>query len=153
MYTRTNNRLVAACAATLFIAACANAENESVPRFEAEESVPEVVADLSNPAAPPSAGRGISRLVEMAKTNLAANLGIDASEIAVGEAGYVTWRNSSVGCPAPGTAYTEVLTHGSRIVLKANNGIFHYHSGGNLPPTYCPEPSVQKPLPYAAGES
>ena len=95
----------------------------------------------------------MQRLVDMATKNLAAKLSIEEVDIAVAQAVFVTWRDSSIGCPRPDMQYMQVLTKGSRIVLKANNSVYHYHSGGNQPPSHCANPSPQKPLPYKHGES
>lgn len=152
MYENMRKPIATAIAFAISISACASADDKLPEKFSVD-SVPSAVADLSNTVEAPAYGKEIARLVEMAKANLAANLGIDSSEIGVSEAGYVTWRNSSIGCPAADTAYMDVLTHGSRIVLKAGGSTFHYHSAGGVQPTYCPKPSAKKPLPYAPGEA
>ncbi len=116
------------------------------------KSVPSIASDLSSTPAV-SVGAGMQRLVDMATKNLATRLGIEEADITVAQAVYVTWRDSSIGCPRPDMQYLQVLTNGSRIVLKANNTVYHYHSGGNQPPSHCAKPSPQKPLPYDHGET
>ena len=116
------------------------------------KSVPTIASDLSNTPAV-SVGTGMQRLVDMATKNLATELGIEEADITVAQAEYVTWRDSSIGCPLPDTQYMQVLTNGSRIVLKANNAVYHYHSGGNRPPSYCAKPAPRNPLPYEHGET
>ena len=95
----------------------------------------------------------MQRLVDMATKSLATKLGIEEADIAVAQAEYVTWRDSSIGCPQPDMQYMQVITNGSRIVLKANGAVYNYHSGASVPPSYCPKPATQKPLPYEHGES
>ena len=116
------------------------------------ESVPSVASDLSSTPTV-SVGTGMQRLVDVATKSLATKLGIEEADITVAQAEYVTWRDSSIGCPQPDMQYMQVLTNGSRIVLKADGRVFHYHSGGNRPPSHCAKPSPKEPLPYKHGES
>ena len=71
-------------------------------------------------AAAPTPGPGLQRLVDIAKTDLGTKLQIDAGDIDTVEAAYVTWRDSSIGCPTAGMQYMQVLTNGARVVLRAN---------------------------------
>jgi hypothetical protein len=138
--------------ATIFVAAgCANAADQDTKELTVK-SVPSIASDLSSTPAV-SVGPGMQRLVDIATRNLATKLGIEEADITVAQAEYVTWRDSSIGCPQPDMQYMQVLTNGSRIVLKANNGVYHYHSGGNRPPSYCAKPAPRKPLPYEYGET
>ena len=98
-------------------------------------------------------GPGLRRLVDLATKDLIAKEGIDATEIEVLQAAYVSWPDSSMGCPQPGYEYLQVITNGSRIVLKADKQVYYYHSGGNKPPFRCVKPSPLKPLPYGPGEA
>jgi hypothetical protein len=149
------NKLVAPAVsviATVFMAVgCANAEDKQEPELTVGPA-PEIAAELQDVAAAP-VGTGLQRLADMATKDLAANLKIDEADIRLAEAGYVTWRDGSLGCPVVGAQYTQALINGSRIVLKANGKIYHYHSGANLAPTYCAKPAPQKPLPYELGET
>ncbi|MCB0110457.1 MAG: hypothetical protein KDE53_31265 [Caldilineaceae bacterium] len=100
----------------------------------------------TNPADPtaadPNAGAPAeeSPLVQQAIADLAAQLGINADEIAVVEARNVTWRDGSLGCPQPDMMYTQVLIDGMEIVLAANGEEYHYHAGGDREPFLCEEP-------------
>ena len=101
----------------------------------------------------PGPGPGLRRLVELAKTDLSAKLQIDAGDIETVEAAFVTWRDSSIGCPTVGMQYMQVLTNGARMVLRANGVLYHYHSGGDRAPFLCARPSPEGPLPYGPGEA
>jgi hypothetical protein len=98
-------------------------------------------------------GPGIQRLVDLAVTDLATNLGVEEDAIEVVEAQYVTWRDSSTGCPKSGMQYLQVLTNGARIVLRKDETNYHYHSGGSRAPFHCADPSPTEPLPYRHGET
>ncbi len=138
-------------AAFLVAAGCANAADQEKKGLTVE-SMPSVAADLGS-APTVAIGAGLQRLVDMATKSLTAKLGIEETGIKVVEAAYVTWRDSSIGCPQPDMQYMQVLTNGSRIVLKASARVFHYHSGGNRQASYCASPSKIGPLPYAPGEA
>lgn len=103
--------------------------------------------DLATP------GPGMRRLVDLARRDLAARLQVDPDHIEVLEARYVTWRDSSAGCPQPGTQYMQVLTNGTRIRLKVADKTYQYHSGGARPPFLCDKPSAEEPLPYEPDET
>lgn len=100
-----------------------------------------------------SLGPGLQRLADLATQDLGSILGLEQEAIEVVQADYVTWRDSSIGCPQPGYQYMQVLTNGSRIRLRAGNQVYQYHSGSNRPPFLCKKPSKTEPLPYAAGET
>jgi hypothetical protein len=98
-------------------------------------------------------GPGLQRLVDLATKDLIAKEGIEATQVEVLQAAYVSWPDSSMGCPQPGHQYLQVVTNGSRIVLKADKQVYYYHSGENKPPFPCVKPSPSKPLPYGPGEA
>jgi len=97
-------------------------------------------------------GPGLQRLVDLAVTDLATNLSVEEETIEVVEAQFVTWRDSSAGCPKPGMQYLQVLTNGARMLLRANGTTYHYHSSGSRSPFHCAKPAPIKPLPYSHGE-
>lgn len=100
-----------------------------------------------------SAGPGMQRLVALAKKDLAARIGVQPDDIELMAADYVSWPDSSAGCPQRGIEYLQVLTSGSRIRLRAGKKNYHYHSGGNRPPFLCENPSRVDPAPYGPGEA
>lgn len=98
-------------------------------------------------------GCGMQGLVDRAKSDLMSRIGVAENEIEVVEAVFVIWPDSSVGCARPGFQYLQVLTNGSRIVLRAGNRRYHYHSGKDYVPFLCEAPTVRKPPAYAPDES
>ena len=137
----------------LAVAACAQAESEDKPKLTLD-SEPLVAVDIdADEKLRKPIGPGLQGLVDLASKTLALNVGVDAAAIGVSKAEFVTWRDSSLGCPQPGMQYLQVMTNGSRIVLSAGGKKYNFHSGGNTPPTYCPKPSAEEPLPYGPGES
>ena len=66
-------------------------------------------------------------------------------DVVVVEARDVTWRDSSLGCPAPGISYLQRLTEGFLVVLRIGARRVEYHSGPSGPARFCANP--QPPLP------
>ncbi len=95
----------------------------------------------------------MKKKVAAAKQDLASRLNRLQKSIEVVEARYVTWRDTSLGCPGPGQAYAQVLTNGARIKLRVDNRTYHYHSAKGRPPFLCEQPSPNDPLPYDLGDS
>lgn len=149
-------------------AACANgqvADDVSTPENDTRRLDPGLLQVESAPTPATQVGKadesggkvelgpGMTRLVDMAKADLITRLGADKAQIEVLRAEYVTWPDSSLGCPQPGFQYLQVLSNGSRIQLKVDELVFNYHSGGNRPPSYCTKPGDKEPLPFEAGET
>jgi hypothetical protein len=70
----------------------------------------------------------LEKLVAEAKTHLGQRLGIDPDEVALRSANAVDWRDSSLGCPEPGTGYMTVITPGYLILLEADGEVYEYHA-------------------------
>lgn len=150
-----------------FLAACNNGQtalDQDVKQDDEQESgrirveSVEPMTGAQNPRVTPPAGGlslgpGIRRLVDIAVKDLAERIGVEQADIKVLQAEFVSWRDSSAGCPKPGYEYMQVITNGSRIVLSAGDRDYHYHSGGNRAPFLCENPSPIGPLPYALGEA
>ena len=133
------------------LSACKTTETDNAPELSVE-SVPEAV-DVGESVSNVKLGPGLQRLADLAIADMSTRFAIDKEKINVVDAEFVTWRDSAAGCPQPGMSYMQVLTSGSRIVLKAAGKLYHYHSGGNRPPAYCSRPSKEKPLPYQHGDT
>lgn len=88
--------------------------------------------------------------VTQARSDLANHLEIDPAEIDILDAGFVTWPNSALGCPAPDMMYTQALVPGYRIALNAGGERHEYHGAVGKPPFRCPPDRIGKP---AAGSA
>lgn len=120
------------------------------PDQEAETTSEEIITDSAYPAevdlsevtsepgdgqpqeAPkpgvPDDSTAISQQVNLA---LAERLGIDISEITVVIIEATEWSDSSLGCPASGYAYAQVITPGYKITLKSDGEEYNYHTDLN----------------------
>lgn len=118
------------------------------------EATPSAVGEAdSSSKAGGTVGPGLQQLVDTAKFDLMSRMRLGDDAVELVDAAYVTWPDSSLGCAKPGYQYMQVLTHGSRIVLRAGNRLYYYHSGRNRPPFHCERPTVQNPQPSAPDEA
>jgi len=90
--------------------------------------------------------------VGSAVQSLAERIGSDPEAIDVVEARAVTWRSGALGCPRPGLMYTQALTPGTLILLRAGNDLHSYHArrGGEV--FYCPPELAEQPMPQGGLE-
>lgn len=86
--------------------------------------------------------------IDKAKADLASREGVATDDIVVREARFVTWPDSSMGCPQPDMAYTQVQVDGTFIQLSIGTASFNYHSGGSRDPFLC-----EKDRPAPSGDS
>lgn len=70
-------------------------------------------------------------IVQETRRDLAARLGIDISAVNVVNVVAQEWRDSSLGCPAPGMAYLTVITPGYQVVLEVGGESYTYHTDMN----------------------
>ena len=78
------------------------------------------------PKAPPPGQVGAP--TEAARQDLSKQLGMSLEEIEVQSVEAVEWPDASLGCPQPGMMYAQVITPGYRILLRAGDETYEYHS-------------------------
>lgn len=83
---------------------------------------------LSTPGAPASIPPGAESAVRTATDALAAELGVEASTVAVVSVESRDWADTSLGCPKPGVMYGQVLTPGWLVVLKTGDRTYDLHT-------------------------
>lgn len=83
-------------------------------------------------------------LVELARHDLADHLDVPEENITVVSAQPVTWSDASLGCPQPGMRYAQVVTEGSRIVLRHDDRTYDYHAGEGRPEPFLCDAAVQQ---------
>lgn len=89
---------------------------------------------------PTPANPFIAKLVRQAQQDLAKRLSIPVESIELLSFEDVLWPDGSLGCPAPGMAYTQVLVEGYRILLQSAGQVYAYHGGGGRSPFLCQNP-------------
>lgn len=92
-------------------------------------------------ATPPAAGAtgqaadaGLARAIANAQADLVRRFGPSALGATVVQAEAVEWPDASLGCPAPGMMYAQVVTPGYQVVLQSGGQTFAYHGdrSGNM---------------------
>jgi len=81
--------------------------------------------------------RNVDQLSEMARSDLANELSVDAGAIELVEVEAVEWSNSSLGCPEPGMMYLQVLTPGYRLTLEVDGQRYVYHTDDGQRVVHC----------------
>lgn len=95
------------------------------------------VAPDMTPQAMPAPGRPgnttnaqQTRFLEALTRELSEQTDVPVDEIQLISADEVLWSNTSLGCPAEGVAYAEVIVEGMLITLEAAGQTFEYHTDG-----------------------
>ncbi|WP_225753866.1 hypothetical protein [Actinotalea sp. Marseille-Q4924] len=154
---RTGSTALVGIALAAVLTACASGTGESPGGPDAsptpDPTEPTVILtpepDSSSTKAPggtPSpGGPPVGTTAADAVADLAERLGVEPASVTVVRDEAVTWRDGSLGCPAPGMAYTQALTPGRLVVLEAGGRTVEYHSGGRRGLFLCenPQPPAQ----------
>ncbi|MEE4296320.1 MAG: hypothetical protein V2J20_06860 [Wenzhouxiangella sp.] len=85
-------------------------------------------------------------LIALAKADLADRFALSVASIDLKQFKAVTWRDGSLGCPAPDGSYTQALVEGYRLVLRHGEIDYHYHASATGEPFLCPEERRREPL-------
>ena len=110
---------------------------EGTPNQTLETNTPSPGDTQMTSSVPTPVNTGLQNLINQAIADLAQRLSIPAAQIKLVEATAVVWPDSSLGCPQPGMAYTQVPQDGLLIRLQADGQIYEYHSGGRRGPFLC----------------
>lgn len=133
--------LVVSLCVALGVIGCSQVALPPVPA--ATPGIEEETVTVS-PATPGPARPASKTLVMQAKEDLAERLSLQIDHIEVVETEAVIWPDSSMGCPKPGMAYTQVQHDGLRIRLRAEGRVYEYHSGGTRSPFLCEQATPDK---------
>jgi hypothetical protein len=121
------------------------AETQQVPSLPTEGDATQMIQPLPTVSDP-----SLQSLIEKAKEDLAPRLSLSVTQINLIEAKAVTWPDSSLGCPQPGMAYTQILTPGYLILLEAGRKVHEYHANRDTYVIFCENPSP--PVPGTPGD-
>ena len=83
---------------------------------------------------------------EAARADAARRTGLPLAEVRVVSAESVTWRDGSLGCPAPGGMYTQALVPGYRIRIRAGARDLDYHASTRGGLVLCPAGRAVDPI-------
>lgn len=102
----------------------------------------------------PEPMRGEAYIVNRAVSDLSQRLGVSEDDIQVVSVEAVEWSDSSLGCPAEGMDYAQVITPGYEVTLQVDQDVYSYHSDEGLLMVLCGEDSTPEilPIPFQPGE-
>ena len=87
----------------------------------------------------------LESIIGAATKDASSRTNVDQGAIEVVRAEPVTWSDGSLGCPAPGMLYAQVLVPGYRIVLRASGQLLDYHAAANGNLALCPSEHAIEP--------
>jgi hypothetical protein len=104
----------------------------SRPRTVDLSRLPSEQSEAMEPREAPAPGlpNPEAKLQQEMKLDLGRRLAIDVSVIGVVSSEKTTWSDASLGCPEPGRMYAQARTPGYRVVLRAGDDEYAYHSRG-----------------------
>ncbi len=107
-------------------------EAETASEIVTDSAYPSESGDGQPQEAPkPGVPDESAAIVQQISQDLAARLDSDVSEITVVNADAMEWSDSSIGCPAPGYAYAQIITPGYQITLESGGEEYEYHTDLN----------------------
>lgn len=87
-------------------------------------------------------GEAPSTTVALAIADLAGRIGASNEDVLVISSENVTWPNGALGCPKPGSSYTQALVPGYRIALRFDGRTYWYHGAEGGEPFLCELPVI-----------
>lgn len=79
----------------------------------------------------PLTGEVPAQLLNSILKDLAQRSGVSTEKITVLQAQEIVWNDGSLGCPQPGTMYTQALVDGFRVILQVGDKQYDYHASKN----------------------
>lgn len=125
--------LAAAVVPVLLLAGCAQGGPMSTPSAPDSRPPLQTMPPLSTPSGTPATP---SPQQWQAIQDDLAGRGVTGTPTLV-RAISVTWNDSSLGCPKPGSMYTQVLTPGMQVVVEAGSKTWDYRFGRSDTPKLC----------------
>lgn len=95
---------------------------------------------------PPELGQVPPEIYAQAAAEAAAVANVGLDQVSVVRAEAVTWNDGSLGCPEPGQLYTQVLTPGYWLVLRAGGQEFDFRASDRGGLKLCPIGQGRPPI-------
>jgi hypothetical protein len=129
-------------AAILILSACAVPQDPLPGSIEQPELSAPAPASPTPPESTPAPAEGpadpaAESLVELARGQLAEELGIDRQEVSLFNVQAVNWPDEALGCPQGAQNYAQVITPGYLIQLEAGGSLYSFHSDTNARVVLC----------------
>ncbi len=129
----------------------AEGQDQPIETPQAPEPTEESLERMENTPAPM---RGEEYIVARAVSDLSQRLGVAEDDIQVVGVEAVEWSDSSLGCPAEGMDYAQVITPGYEITLRVDEKEYSYHSDEGRFMLLCAEDGTVEilPIPIQPGD-
>jgi len=131
--------LLPACAAgalLLSLTACATGTPMADDPTPSTSSRPPFATTTPGPVGPTGAAVGLpAERWDAVVADLAARGVSGTPELVSAET--VTWPNGALGCPKPGTSYTQALVEGMRVLVRSGEATYDYRFGQGTAPLLC----------------
>jgi hypothetical protein len=92
------------------------------------------------------------KMALLSQADLSKRLNISLDEIDIKAVQPVVWPDSSLGCPQPDFAYSQVVTNGFIVVLEVAPDEFLYHTDDASMVVFCPNPTVLPEFPVTPSD-
>jgi len=79
-------------------------------------------------------------ILDAVLADAASRTGVPVADITVVTTKAVTWPNGALGCPQPGSAYTDMIVSGYQVVVEADGKRLDYRVGSGGTPILCENP-------------
>jgi hypothetical protein len=89
-------------------------------------TLPGGLDDIGTPEPGGVIGEVPDKLLDEIVLHLAENLGVSNQAVQIIKAEAVIWSDGSLGCPKPGTVYTQVLVDGYHVILGVGEQDYDY---------------------------
>jgi hypothetical protein len=123
----TLRNLVPGLLAILALCAVAACTGTAVATPGATREPPSQAPSPSGPSGEPAALAPDVQAAILA--DAAGILAVPLSAVTVLSVDAVTWNDGSLGCPKPGSVYTQALIHGYRVIVGADTDRLDYRTG------------------------
>ena len=130
------------CLVALALVACTPLSREQIDEHAGDDLLTEAGA-----ATEPDGSQVMKPMLEQIRADAAQRAGVSIDQVKVLAIEAVTWSDGSLGCPEPGTMYTQALVPGYRIRVDASGTILTYHAGTQSTFLYCPPERAREPSP------
>ena len=103
----------------------------NIPKFTSAPTTTTIIQD-----------EGVGKAVDTAMSDLSTRLSISENMIAIESADPVEWSDASLGCPQPGSVYSQVITSGYKVVLSYQGTKYNYNSDSSGQSFLCEQVST-----------
>lgn len=95
---------------------------------------------------PPPVTQVPQEILDPILAEVARQSGLPIGQLTIERAEAVTWSDGSLGCPAPGEMYIQVLIDGYWVIVTAGDQTFDFRAGSDGAAKLCPPGRGRPPV-------